>query len=67
MLLFSYGTLQIEGVQLSSFGRLLVGESDALPFHRTDMVEITDPEVLRVRGERFHPVVVPSDTGQPYG
>jgi len=30
-LLFSYGTLQQESVQLSTFGRLLRGEADALP------------------------------------
>jgi len=59
-LLFSYGTLQLERVQLESFGRLLDGEDDAMPgYHRT-MVEITDPEVLRKSGERFHPIVAPS-------
>ena len=30
-LLFSYGTLQLDSVQLASFGRLLEGEADALP------------------------------------
>ena len=30
-LLFSYGSLQREDVQLSTFGRLLDGEDDALP------------------------------------
>jgi len=30
-LLFSYGTLQEERVQLSTFGRRLSGEPDALP------------------------------------
>ncbi|MGH9961724.1 MAG: gamma-glutamylcyclotransferase, partial [Pyrinomonadaceae bacterium] len=29
-LLFSYGTLQQESVQLSTFGRLLQGQGDAL-------------------------------------
>ncbi len=60
-LLFSYGTLQLERVQLESFGRLLVGDDDAMPGYRRTMVEITDPEVLRKSGERFHPIVAPSD------
>lgn len=58
--LFSYGTLQLENVQLSSFGRRLAGTPDTMPGFRKDMVEITDPEVLKTSGERFHPIVVPS-------
>lgn len=60
-LLFSYGTLQLERVQMASFGRLLDGEEDAMPGYRRAMVEITDPEVIRQSGERFHPIVSPSD------
>jgi len=59
-LLFSYGTLQLEQVQLESFGRLLDGDEDAMPGYRQALVEITDPEVLRKSGERFHPIVAPS-------
>lgn len=55
--LFSYGTLQLESVQLSSFGRKLEGRPDALPGYRKDLVEITDPEVLAASGEKFHPIV----------
>lgn len=61
VLLFSYGTLQLESVQLESFGRLLDGDEDAMPGYRRQMVEITDPEVLRKSGQRFHPIVVSSD------
>ncbi len=61
VLLFSYGTLQLESVQLESFGRLLDGDEDAMPGYRQQMVEITDPEVLRKSGQKFHPIVVPSD------
>ncbi|AFW00008.1 UDP-N-acetylmuramate--alanine ligase [Gluconobacter oxydans] len=61
ILLFSYGTLQQDEVQLSSFGRLLHGEDDAMTGYTTSMVEITDPEVLRASGKRFHPVVIPSN------
>jgi hypothetical protein len=59
-LLFSYGTLQLERVQLESFGRVLDGDDDAMPGYCRTMVEITDPEVLRKSGERFHPIVAPS-------
>ncbi len=59
--LFSYGTLQLDSVQLATFGRLLDGAPDAMPGYRTEMLEITDPDVLAKSGERFHPVVMPSD------
>ncbi len=55
--LFSYGTLQLEGVQRAQFGRVLEGVADALVGSRRDMVEITDPDVLAKSGERFHPIV----------
>lgn len=55
--LFSYGTLQQENVQLSSFGRLLKGEDDAMPGYKKSMLEITGPEVVATSGERFHPIV----------
>jgi hypothetical protein len=58
--LFSYGTLQQEGVQLSTFGRLLDGAPDALPGFRQTVVRITDPEVLAKSGKEFHPIVAPS-------
>lgn len=60
ILLFSYGTLQLESVQLSSFGRRLDGEPDAMTGYARTMVEITDPAVLAASGERFHPIVSPS-------
>lgn len=61
ILLFSYGTLQLESVQHASFGRLLAGKPDAMPGFKKSLVEITDPDVLATSGERFHPIVVPSD------
>ena len=60
ILLFSYGTLQLESVQLSSFRRRLDGEPDAMTGYARTMVEITDPDVLAASGERFHPIVSPS-------
>ncbi|HEX7366533.1 MAG TPA: gamma-glutamylcyclotransferase family protein [Pelobium sp.] len=56
-LLFSYGTLQKEQVQLETFGRLLKGKSDSLPGYKLDLLEITDAEVLRKSGQKFHPII----------
>lgn len=61
--LFSYGTLQLDSVQMANFGRRLKGQPDAMPGWRTDMIEITDPDVLKASGERFHPVVSPGASG----
>jgi hypothetical protein len=61
ILLFSYGTLRQEDVQIASFGRLLAGADDALPGYKQSLVEITDPEVVRKSGKKFHPIVAPSD------
>lgn len=55
--LFSYGTLQQENVQMATFGRRLAGKADAMPGYRTDFLEITNPEVIRHSGKRFHPIV----------
>lgn len=57
ILLFSYGTLQQENVQLSSFGRLLKGEDDTMQGYRQSMLEILDPDVVARSGKKFHPVV----------
>ncbi|AZA49641.1 gamma-glutamylcyclotransferase [Chryseobacterium carnipullorum] len=56
--LFSYGTLQKEQVQLETFGRLLEGEKDILTGYKLSKVEITDPEVLRKSGQKYHPILV---------
>jgi len=58
-LLFSYGTLQQDGVQLAQFGRRLVGHADALMGWRQEMVEITDPDVLAKSGKALHPILIP--------
>lgn len=63
ILLFSYGTLQLAEVQMAQFKRLLDGEDDAMPGFAQSLVEITDPEVVRKSGKRFHPIV--SETGNP--
>lgn len=61
ILLFSYGTLQLESVQMASFGRRLQGTPDSMPGYARTFVEITDPQVLAASGERFHPIVSASD------
>jgi hypothetical protein len=43
--LFSYGTLQQEDVQLSTFGRKLDGEKDLLVGYEPSLVKIADPDV----------------------
>ncbi len=56
-LLFSYGTLQLEAVQLSTFGRKLVGTPDELPGFAQSMVKIEDAEVVATSGKTHHPIV----------
>ena len=58
--LFSYGTLQLDTVQLEIFGRRLSGASDALPGHSRKMVRITDPAVLAVSSADHHPIIAAS-------
>jgi Gamma-glutamyl cyclotransferase, AIG2-like len=52
-LLFSYGTLQLESVQLSTFGRTLAGTPDELPGFAQSMMRIDDPEVVATSGKTF--------------
>jgi hypothetical protein len=53
-LLFSYGTLQHDDVQLSTFGRRLTGTQDALPRHEPSLVKIDDPRVAATLGRTHH-------------
>lgn len=52
--LFSYGTLQSEVVQLATFGRILVGEPDALAGYCQTRIEIRDPSVVASSGETHY-------------
>ncbi len=56
--LFSYGTLQLQQVQLDTFGRLLNGKKDRLPAYRVENLRITDPEVIKSSGTDIHPILV---------
>ena len=62
--LFSYGTLQLEAVQLDTFGRRLEGRPDRLPRYRRDMLEIRDPAVVSTSGQTHHPIVMFSGAAQ---
>jgi GNAT superfamily N-acetyltransferase len=53
-LLFSYGTLQEEHVQLSTFGRLLLGHRDELPGFESSLVPIQDAELTAATGRTHH-------------
>ena len=53
-LLFTYGTLQTEAVQLSLFGRRLDGKADALVGYRLRMIRIEDQEFVKASGSADH-------------
>jgi gamma-glutamylcyclotransferase (GGCT)/AIG2-like uncharacterized protein YtfP len=55
--LFSYGTLQLEQVQLATFGRKLVGSADEMSGYALTLLKIEDPEVVATSGKTHHPVV----------
>ncbi len=65
-LLFSYGTLQLDSVQKSSFGKLLHGEKTKLFGYRVEQVKITDSEVLKASGQEYHPIVFESNNDSDY-
>ena len=52
--LFSYGTLQTESVQLSTFGRRLDGRPDALVGYRLRMIKIEDQDFVTTSGAEYH-------------
>ena len=54
--LFSYGTLQLEAVQMATFGRLLSGTSDALPGFELAPLKIGDPAVIAISGKSTHTI-----------
>ena len=58
--LFSYGTLQQDEVQISTFGRLLEGRKDALPSYATTLFEIKDAAVVATSGKTHHFMARPS-------
>ena len=55
--LFSYGTLQQREVQLETFGRYLSGRPDSVVGYIVTLVEIDDPDVIRISGRSRHPML----------
>lgn len=56
-LLFSYGTLQQQAVQMSTFGRLLRGEPDELIGFEQRVFTIDDPAFVAASGKAQHAIV----------
>lgn len=56
-LLFSYGTLQQEAVQLSTFGRRLQGRPDELVGFELSVFEVKDPAFVATSGKAHHAIV----------
>lgn len=63
--LFSYGTLQLDGVQRSQFGRLLDGTDDVLTGYGVIDIQIRDPAVLDASGIEVHRALVPDADAPP--
>lgn len=59
-LLFSYGTLQDERVQLELFGRRLAGRKDELLGYAQTRVQVADPAFARTSGKAEHPMLRPA-------
>src|SRR5918992_6233115 len=59
-LLFSYGTLQQEEVQMSTFGRKLNGEKDLLLGFEPSLVKIPDANTAARLGRTHHDNVTPT-------
>jgi gamma-glutamyl AIG2-like cyclotransferase len=53
-LLFSYGTLQLEAVQMATFGRRLTGTGDALRGFELVPLKIEDQTVVAISGKALH-------------
>ncbi len=58
--LFSYGTLQQEEVQLSTFGRKLAGEKDLITGYEPSLVKIADPGLATKLGKSHHDNIAPT-------
>jgi gamma-glutamylcyclotransferase (GGCT)/AIG2-like uncharacterized protein YtfP len=53
-LLFSYGTLQLEAVQMATFGRQLAGTSDVVRGFEVVPLKIEDQAVVAISGKAYH-------------
>jgi len=55
--LFSYGTLQLEAVQMALFGRPLSGTPDVLPGFEQALLQIDDEATVALSGKTHHSIV----------
>jgi hypothetical protein len=58
-LLFSYGTLQQDDIQLATYGRRLAGQRDELMGFEPALVKIEDPDLAARLGKTHHNDVRP--------
>ena len=56
--LFSYGTLQLESVQLATFGRRIAGTADALAGFEQSVVELEDGMAAAPSGRAQFPIIM---------
>jgi gamma-glutamylcyclotransferase (GGCT)/AIG2-like uncharacterized protein YtfP len=56
-LLFSYGILQQENVQRSTFGRVIQGQRDEFVGFEQSSIRIEDPQVVATSGKADHTIV----------
>ena len=63
-LLFSYGTLQQEAVQLSTFGRVLRGHRDELVGFELSTLRIEDAAFVATSGKSEHAAVTFTGKGE---
>jgi hypothetical protein len=63
VLLFSYGTLQDEAVQMANFGRHLKGRPDSLLGFALLPITIDDPAVVALSGKSQHMIAKRSHGG----
>jgi hypothetical protein len=54
--LFSYGTLQLEAVQMATFGRQLTGKRDVQPGFEETLLVIEDQAVISISGKTHHTI-----------
>ena len=68
-LLFSYGTLRDEQVQLTLFGRTLIGRKDTLLGYEQRIAPVADPSFVAESGQSHHAILRPaqSSTAQVEG
>ena len=57
-LIFAFGTLRLDKVQTSLFGRTVPGRPDAVVGWKVDTIRVVDPKVIATSGSDLHPGLV---------